>query len=216
MSIFFVTDHDAATKCNHAVAMKMTAVSEVRLFSDQATAETLRLELANHGNDKTAFLMSHGRPTHIVGNDNEVALEQSDLAQLAQWNIFAWACWTSCRLGYHLAQQDVIWWGYDCAITAPDPRPKYIDVYVDLFNFVKDGFFKASTSEDILEFIHRIKDEVDLAVQKLDVLTQNDPPETILSLYSCCEQLWKALRVWLDKAEQPVRHPFAPEPYLEL
>jgi hypothetical protein len=216
MSIFFVTDHDVATKCNYSVALMMDSAADQKLMGPDASAEALRLELSNHRGVKTAFLMSHGKPTHIVDNFSRSALEISDSAMLDQWRIFAWACWTSCKLGYHIGNQGVIWWGYDCKITAPDIRPEYVDLYVGLFNFVKSGFAQASTSDDVLDFINDLKNEVDLVVQELDVLTRNEPPHTILSLYSCCEQLWKALRVWMNGAQEPLLHPYAPVPYIDI
>lgn len=213
MTIFFVVANDPQTRANLAVAQKISSNTDVALFGESAIREKLHAALDVH--DRTIFSMSHGRTTSIVDNDGHPALEEGDGNLLAGFRVFAWACHTGANLGKKLSEADVIWWGYECPVTAPDDRDQFIDLFADILGTAKNSFISGLDTQSIHDTIEKIKQACDKALIMLDELEAYNDLEAF-SLYSCCNQLWQRLLVWIPKYSDPLKHPNAPPAYIDL
>lgn len=209
MTIFFVPSRDSQTASNHAVALHMVAQGDVPIFADHATRARLHSELQANPSDKHIFAMSHGSPTAVEDTNEEEALTTADAVLLQGYRVFSWACLTANELGKVFAANNSVWWGYDCSITAPDERDPYLIVFRDallsLKNFFATGVDPASASA-VLE---RARAEALRAEQRLHALGASDDVEA-MALFSCCNQMWQHLRVWLPGHAQMIAHPEAP------
>ena len=214
MTIFFVTAHDDATNANRVMANYVCKPHDLQLYEISAVRSSL-LNALTDGSHSTAFLMSHGKPYGIVGNDNIFAINENDGSTLANFKVFAWACWTGSRLGHYISLQGGIWWGYDCRVTAPDERPKFAKIMAPFFQTAKDNFGNGIDAHSILTILNQIQSKCIQALNDLDAIDAH-LDEDGFSLYSCCNQFWERLSVWMVGMDMPFRHPAAPPPFIDL
>lgn len=215
MTVFFVASHDEATHANLAVAQQIDATTDRILFGADATRAGLHEALTLEPNDRTAFLMGHGSKDALYDSHEAVAVQATDSPIFQNCRVFAWACFTGARLGHTMAQNAVTWWGYDCAVTAPDGRPQFAEVFAEIFEVVKRQFSDAMDAQSVHMVIEQIRVACESAAEKLDELQANYDAEAF-ALYSCCRQIWQRLSVWLTGYQAPLRHDFAPPAYIDI
>lgn len=208
MKIFFVSSGDSATDANLNIAHKITLAEDITIFADAAIRTNLHQLIEAHDGEKILFSMTHGSNDSIsdtVGND---ALNRSDVAICDGYQIFAWACHTGRALGSHYAQNGATWWGYDCAITAPDDRNEFIDIFSNLIRDIKSTFANGIDQQSVLLALENIKAACHTAEAELYTIgAQND--QYAMSLFCCCRQTWQHLRVWLSGSANSISHPNA-------
>lgn len=209
MTIFFVSSTDPATQANHAIALEMLVQSDVALFEAEATRARLHSEFQIAPPDNLIFAMSHGSPEALWDANGEAALSAADAANLQGYKIFCWACHTARELGQSFAAHGSTWWGYDCAITAPDARPPYAIVFRDLLLNLKQSFPTGIDSASVVAVLTAIRNACVDAETRLEELGASDDDDA-MSIYSCCNQMWQHLRVWVAGHGQPMIHPDAP------
>ncbi|RWX35236.1 hypothetical protein [Rhizobium leguminosarum] len=209
MTIFFVSSTDPATRANHAIALQMVEQSDVNLFAENATRERLHTEFQTDPPQNLVFAMSHGSPNALWDSNEEEALAAHDAANLQGYKIFCWACHTAKELGQSFAAQGSTWWGYDCAITAPDARPPYLIVFRDILLSLKQRFPAGVDAASVAVVFATIKAECDDAEIRLEEAGASDDDDA-MSIYSCCNQIWQHLCVWLAGQGHPIFHPDAP------
>ncbi|MGE5471201.1 MAG: hypothetical protein ACM3X0_10435 [Bacteroidota bacterium] len=214
MTILFVTSHDEATQANHSMALRIEDNSDLRLYKHDAIRASLLNALQNQ-DDTTVFIMSHGRPVSVVDNMNSRAIDELDGPILSNYKIFAWACWTGATLGYKLAQSGTVWWGYDCPVTAPDERDPYASIMSNFFKTAKTLFVSANDYASVMQVLERIKNVCINAQYELDSIGADQDVDAF-SIYSCCNQFWERLSVWLADHAVPCRHPLAPPAYIDI
>lgn len=213
MTIFFVTNSDNQTAANLAVAEKIAANTDIKLFGCDALRDRLHNELS--GDKRAIFSMSHGSRLAIIDSNGVEAVGVHDGCALSGYKVYAWACMTAQFLGGALAQKDIHWWGYDAAITAPDDREKYLDIFSEVISTAKNNFENGIDDSSIQRILDLIKDACDTAQKKLDSVGAMDD-EDAMSLYSCCYQIWARLCIWLPGAQQPIKHRYAPQAYIDM
>lgn len=216
MILFFVSAHDGPTKSNLVVANKIASAEDVKLFAQNATRANLHASLVGPTQHQAVFAMAHGSKPAVYDNQGEAAIHSGDASSFLGSTVFAWACYTGVQLGNSMAQGGVTWWGYDSAITAPDDRPEYLEIYCALFRQVKDTFATGTDKASVDAVLEGIRIACIRAVKELDALGAPDDPDA-MSLYSCCNQTWERLSVWLGtNSNAPLRHSLAPSPYFEI
>ncbi|MBX4672185.1 hypothetical protein ACVZCY_21995 [Klebsiella grimontii] len=213
MTIFFVTNSDSQTAANLAVAKKIAANTDIKLFGCDALRDRLHNELS--GEKRAIFSMSHGSRLAIIDSDGVDAVVEHDRYVLSGYKVYAWACMTAQFLGGALAQEDIYWWGYDAAITAPDDRDKYLDIFSEVISTAKNNFENGVDHSSIQRILDLIKDACHTAEIKLESVGATDD-EDAMSLYSCCHQIWARLCIWLPGAQQPIKHRDAPPAYIDM
>ncbi|EPL09852.1 hypothetical protein [Pseudomonas sp. CF150] len=211
--IFFVTAYDEATRANHAIARRMIIDSDINLLEFDAVRFNLKANLCS--SEGAIFSMAHGRTIAVIDNNGEYALHEADASLLVGFKVFAWGCHTSTTLGYKMSRSDVVWWGYDCAVTAPDDRIQYIDVFVRVFDSIKKLFVKGVNKLSVLDILEQIRILCVAAEEEFNILIEDDSCESF-AVFSCCNNIWRQLLVWLPALSAPLRHPLAPAPYIEL
>ncbi len=209
MTIFFVSSTDPATQANHSIALEMLAQSDLALFAADATRARLHSEFQSVSPDNLIFAMSHGSPDALWDANGEQALSVADAMNLQGYKIFCWACHTAKELGQSFAAHGSTWWGYDCAITAPDTRQPYSTIFRDLLLYLKQGFPTGVDSASVGAVFAAIKNACVDAETQLEILGASDDVDA-MSIYSCCNQIWQHLCVWLAGQGQPMIHPDAP------
>lgn len=215
MTIVFVASNDAATCANLAIAQTFSSEADWQLFGAAATRVGLHDALVAQEHDRTAFLMCHGNKWAVLDNDGAPAVEAADSAALINFKVFAWACHTGATLGYSLSQLGVTWWGYDCAITAPDGREPYSKIFSLVFGTTKALFPNGVDDLSVGGILEEIRVACEVALMTLDQANAH-LDEDAFSLYSCCNQLWQRLSVWLAGQPVPCRHPLAPLAYIDI
>ena len=214
MTVIFVTAHDVATQSNLIVAQNMSATADLSLFAQDATRAQLYGSL-NPQTDRTIFVMTHGGKNAVFDNNCMPAIDAADGDALSGYKIFAWACHTGASLGFSMAQQGVTWWGYDCAVTAPDGRASFAGIFAQIFATAKSQFPKGIDPSSIAAVLEEIRLACEVALLQFDQLGAQDDDESF-SLYSCCNQLWQRLSVWLSGQNKPNRHVLAPPAYIDI
>lgn len=209
MTIFFVSSTDPATQANHAIALQMREQSDLILFAADATRARLHSEFQNNTLNNLIFAMSHGSPHAVLDSNGEPALSASDAVNLHGYKIFCWACHTAKGLGETFAAHGSTWWGYDCAITAPDERAPYSTVFRDLLLGLKQAFPTGVDPVSVADVFTAIKDACIDAETRLEELGASDDNDA-MSIYSCSNQIWQHLSVWLAGQGQPITHHEAP------
>lgn len=208
MTIFFVSSMDAATQANHAVALEMLAQSDTPLFAADATRARLHSEIQTDRPDNLIFAMCHGSPHAIWDSNGEEALTAADAANLEDYKIFCWACHTAKELGQSFSANGSTWWGYDCAITAPDERQPYLSVFRDVLQVLKNIFPTGVDDVSVAAVFMAAKAACANAETRLEALGASDD-DAAMSIYSCCNQMWQHLCVWLGGQDQMIAHPDA-------
>lgn len=214
MTIFFVTNGDAATEANFNVANGMEAPGDIVLFGANATRAHLYLAVEANGNCDSIFSMSHGDLDGTFDSIDGLALGAEDAASFAGFKIFAWACFTGARLGATFSKSNAIWWGYDCVLTAPDDRVEYAPLFRRILQVAKSSFRNGIDHASALIVIEAIKLECLAAIDELDIATLGQPGA--IPLYSCCNQAWQRLSVWLPGNDVPIKHSDAPAAFLNI
>lgn len=209
MTIFFVSSSDAATQANHNIALQMLEENDLTLFAANATRARLHFECQSNPPQKHIFAMGHGSPAAVLDSNGEAALSEADAMNLTNYKIFCWACFTAKTLGGTFAAHGSTWWGYDCAITAPDDRPLFSVVFRDLLMLLKQNFPSGIDQISVGNVFDAIKAACFGAEARLEELGASDDSDA-MSLYSCCNQMWQHLCVWLAGQEEPIVHPDAP------
>lgn len=213
MTILFVTAQDYQTQANLTIAQKIAANTDQPLFGASANRAMLLNLVLNPQHDRTVFSMSHGSRTAVIGHDDSPALHEGDGNALYGFSVFAWACHTGATLGHSLAQAGVTWWGYDCAVTAPDSRIQFQDIFANVFGVVKCKFVSGVDVNSVNNALMDIQLACDTALKELDSCQAFNDVDAF-SLYSCCNQLWRSLSVWLAGSKDPCRHPDAPPAFI--
>ncbi|TCA97406.1 hypothetical protein E0H65_14135 [Rhizobium leguminosarum bv. viciae] len=209
MTIFFVSSTDQATQANHEIASQMLAQTDVAIFAADATRARLHSELQTVPRNNLVFAMSHGSPNALWDAHGEEALSTGDAINLPGYKIFCWACHTAKELGQSFAAHGSTWWGYDCAITAPDARPPYSGVFRDILLTLKQSFPTGVDAASVAAVLAAVKTACVNAETQLEELGASDDDDA-MSIYSCCNQIWQHLCVWLAGQGQPIVHPDAP------
>ncbi|AEF90623.1 hypothetical protein DelCs14_3631 [Delftia sp. Cs1-4] len=215
MTIVFVTAHDPQTEANLSIARLITAPDDLNIFGEDATRANLIQILSTAAGSRPLFCMSHGSRDAVLDDVHVGALQAKDARLLESRKVFAWACHTGARLGHSVGQSGGIWWGYDCAITAPDNRVKYAKIFATIFSEIKESFAACENEESAYALIQRIRELCEAALEALDKMGAKYDEDSF-SLYSCCNQIWSRLSVWLAHQTNPCRHPMAPSPFIEL
>lgn len=209
--LIFVTAYDEATKANLVIAENIIEKDDTALFKSKATRAELYQLLSQPQSACFIFAMSHGNKEALLDNNQSQAITVNDAAHFSRKAVFAWACYTGTSLGWYMAQAQGIWWGYDCAVTAPDADPLYEPIFRRIFQKIKSDFPQVTNAQQVQGMLDTLKDLCDQAADELDHLDM--PP---LGLYSCCRQIWGNLRVWLPSKNEPEKHPEAPSAHIEI
>jgi hypothetical protein len=210
--IFFVPRYDAATEANLAVARSLLFEGASALFADAATREQLLSALA-HG-EAPLFAMAHGRRNRLLAQDGEEALGRDDHLVLKGRAVFAYACHTATELGQEISVSTGTWWGYTGSIAAPETSPACLPLFTWVFSYVRDSFFRASTSQERMDIIVRLAELCDQAAFQVDDAGEADPDLDVGSALFSLLHIWQRLRVWEPGAIAPLKHPAAPPPLL--
>lgn len=215
MTIFFVSSHDEQTLANLVIAQAIANDGDVKVFDVNATRAGLFQALDEHPEDKIIFSMSHGSKLAVIDNNWSPALHRGDGARVAGYKIFAWACLTGATVGYDLAQTGTTWWGYECAVNAPDDRPEFAPIHAEVIAEAKARFIAGVDVETVKQILHDIKVRCQDAIRALDAAGAMEA-NGFATLYFFCNQFWQRLSVWLPGAQEPLRHPDAPIAYYEI
>ncbi|WP_095159881.1 hypothetical protein [Pseudomonas sp. Irchel 3E13] len=213
MTIFFVTNSDSQTADNLAVAKKIAAHTDIKLFDGDALRDRLHDQLL--GEKRAIFSMSHGSSVAIIDTDGIGAVVENDGGALAGFKVYAWACQTANFLGGVMAQKNIHWWGYDASITAPDGRKEYLDIFAEVMSVAKNNFEDGIDHSSVEKILDLIKEACHAAEKKLDSF-ESIEIEDVISLYCCCQQIWSRLCVWLPGEKQPIKHKDAPPIYINM
>ncbi|MFG0393013.1 hypothetical protein ACF8LH_04195 [Pseudomonas sp. zbq_4] len=213
MTIFFVANSDSQTAANLAVAYRIAAPTDIRLFDKDALRGNLYLHLS--GEKRAIFSMSHGSPFAIFDSQGVEAVAESDGIALSGFKVYAWACLTAKSLGGILAKKNIYWWGYDTSVTAPDDRQRYIGIFSEVLSVAKDNFEHGVDRASVETVLDLIRDACHEAELKLDYIGAGDD-ENAMELYSCCYQIWSRLCMWLPGGSEPIKHAEAPPAYIEM
>ncbi|MBY5367823.1 hypothetical protein [Rhizobium leguminosarum] len=209
MTIFFVTLTDEPTRANHAVALSMVEQGDVTLFAANATRFRLHSEVQRNGHDRKIFAMSHGSEDTVVDAAGNAALSTADATQLIGYKIFSLACLTGRALGRDFAANGSTWWGYDTVINAPDERSPYSGVFSELLLVLKRNFPNAVDALTTAQVLAIIKDACTEAMKRLHELGASQDRHA-MAMYSCCNEIWQHLCVWLAGESTPILHPDVP------
>ncbi|MFH7040776.1 hypothetical protein ABT392_00410 [Paucibacter sp. JuS9] len=209
MTIVFVTAHDTQTAANLAIAQLIASPGDINIFGANATRANLLQTLASAIGPQSLFCMSHGSRDALLDDVRMGALQANDAELLGTCKVFAWACNTGARLGHVVAQAGGIWWGYDCPITAPDDRPMYTPIFAGIFAAIKTAFAACEDEASVAALLLHIQGLCEAALAALDQMGAQHDFDSF-SIYSCCNQIWSRLSVWLAHQPNPSRHPMAP------
>lgn len=206
----FVPNYDGPTASNARLVNDIFPNSPRFLaMGENASRSTLHDFIGDL--DTTAIIvMAHGGEDCVLGQRNEIALDIEDIknnaGQLLRIKIFVWACRTSVKIGqaFHQAasQYGGSWWGYRTTISAPSAR--HICAYRDVFNFIKDNFYKIKKESDAKVFFQRLKKicdtHYDQIVLSIAVSRQfGDAHEVAVGL----KEVWMYLDAMLPGIPQP-------------
>ena len=215
MTIGFIAGGDPALDANLAVAQPLLEIFGCSAIGNRATRTALLELLEEYPDEVSIFSMSHGSLSHIVGADKSHVITQYDFQTLNDFRVFAWACLTGARLGYLLSRHNTVWWGYDCAVTAPDGRPEYAPIFRRIFSEIINIFPPVASIDAGKNAIIAIKALCEDAAQHLDE-TDAGNDENAFALYACTRQIWSRLSLWIPGQPGPIRHPFAASAYVDL
>ena len=212
--LFFVPAHDEATNANFSLVGALNAPGDVLLHGESATRDALQGAIAT-AEVKALFAMAHGKKNALLDNNRHDAIQRGDAASLSGFQVFAWACHTGAGLGHHVAQAGATWWGYDCAVTAPDDRAVYSSIQRRALEVAKTEFRSGIDAISIHTVLGNIRVACLDAIDALDGLHAFED-EDCFALYSFCNQVWQRLSVWVGADAVPHRHPGGPAPYIEI
>lgn len=218
--ILFVPAYDEPTRSNLAVATRLAEQDgELRLLEEEALGRNLRHAIAAipEGGPPPIFVMSHGMRDAVREQGGGVALDTTNwlhLELLARRSVFAFACHTATVLGRVAAQHGATWWGYTGSIQSPVSDEPFIELFVEIFAFMRESFAAAVTREArsrILDDLRRRCSEAERAVDEaFEADPSIDPSEALL----CLLHLWDRLRIWVPGHDAPECHSNAKPPAL--
>jgi len=213
--IVFVPGYDPATSANLAVAVDLVSAHDLSLLAGRATRENLVAALRTRTAD-ALFAMSHGRPDHLCAQGGDAALTARDTAITGPRPVYAFACHTASRLGSHMSQSGVTWWGYTGAIQCPEDAAPFRLLFVDLFRFIREAFVVATTAVERRTTLDEIARRCEAAQEIVDDHALRDPALDVWAAYHCLLHVWDRLRVWPPGASLPEAHVRARPPSLFL
>lgn len=117
-------------------------------------------------------------------------------------------------LGPAAARQGAVWWGYTGAVTAPEPSPMLLPLFIQIFSFIRDEFARARSLEERRAVLLRTAELCHQAEAEIDDFFDQDPALDAGSAYLCLLHIWQRLRVWSPGAVSPLMHPDSPPPIL--
>jgi hypothetical protein len=207
--IVFVTNYDEATQSNLNVLQKSLKNEDIKLLATDAIRENLITHLKENPELPT-FVMTHGNSESFISNDKSVAFSIGDLDLFKKRSVYIYACMTVNTLGRTSNEFDSIYWGYTGLLTAAYDNPKSKILFEKIFGFIFQTFANHRSKSEILEFIHQLKKNADLALFDLDEIHKNDETFDSYEGYYCLNQIWSNLRVYYKKGEDRITHPEAP------
>jgi hypothetical protein len=205
--IIFASAYDEATRANHLVASRLQSADDVFLGAEHATRPALRGALAQ--TDEPLFAMSHGSDDMILaqgGSASAPALsaDEVELAMLRGRSVFAHACLTGRELGKAMSRKGSIYWGYAVKVNAPEVHPQLLNIFVDVFSFIKSAFAHAKTGTSQDAFFAALRERCEAARDRLDDIDQPDGGfEVPMGAYQCLIQVERDLLVWAPGDEAP-------------
>lgn len=211
--IVFSPGFDPATNANLAVVRKLESTGHRLLLGHDATRTNL---LAAIGGGGHLYAMSHGDRDSLLAHNREVALNGADRALLNGRATFAFACYTGVQLGQFVSESGGTWWGYVTAITAPDARPQFIDLFAEIFAYLQSEFSVATSAVRRQVVLHGLRSRCDRAKAVIENAACDDPSLDVLEPISCLLQIWDRLRIWVPPGTEPEHHPAAAPPILPL
>lgn len=208
MKILFVTAYDSQTQANLSVANEIVENNEFFLSKAEATREVFYNKFPTLTNGQL-MIMSHGDNTLVRDNNREIIITYEDLEKFNNTKFYLWACNTGKDLGAKISQNNNIWWGYDCPITAPINNDKYIPLYVKAFKVIKSKYVLGTNEEDIRQILDDIKKVCEDIDYQIDDLDPQAELSDLMQIYSCFRNMWANLVVWLNP-QTGIKHPEAP------
>ena len=216
MKILFVTGYDEQTKSNLKIANFIKDTDEHFISEEFAVRESFYSKFPLLS-DTHLMIMSHGNDDYIRDNNRDKIISCEDVDRFNNNKIYSWACNTGKLLGEEISSNNNIWWGYNCAITAPIDDEKYHHLYVRAFMEIKSKYVVGVSNTTILQILDEIKNMCEDIMREVDAISEaeQDNITDILQVYSCFYNMWANLVVWLNRSTS-IMHPNAPPPLLEI
>lgn len=206
MKIFFVTAYDEQTHANLRIANGIVEQTDTFLSEEHATREELhRCMMENKYRE--IMIMSHGDDGVVEDNNKGYAISEDDCEIFKEVKIYIWACNTGRRLGSLMSNYNSICWGYNNPVTAPSSNNEHDVFFIPLFKEIKNIFSHGNDENSILDIINKIKDKCDQTLEMIDDYDELNEMDDIISLYSCCNNVWSNLIVWHESKK--IQHPLA-------
>lgn len=219
MKILFITAYDEQTKSNLIIADQIKAEDDTLLFEINATRENLHKAILN-SNCNSILVMCHGDIDVIKDNFKNYAINIADEKNFTNKFFYVWACNTAKELGKKVANNDNVWWGYDCPVTAPTIDSIFLVFFVEIFKEIKLNFSNGINKNDIINILDLIKIKCEWAENEFDFIINGGVIDSdgldIISLYSCSRNIWANLCVWYMRDVDPIKHPEAPKGFIEI
>ena len=205
--IVFATDYDEATKGGHMVAQqfphRMLPVETEKLFGHVATATNLR-ELLCACPDRPLIAFSHGKTTHLCGDNGSPAIENADGSIIGNRSLFIYACWTSDGLGQVIASHGARWWGFTGEISALPQDQRTALVLAKLIGRLINDIPNMHTPSRIRHYLeHHVSTLCRAALSELHRLHLSGHRVDPYGYYAI-EHIMQRLRVWLPGEKLPV------------
>ncbi|NER66752.1 hypothetical protein G3436_26535 [Pseudomonas sp. MAFF212427] len=161
----FVPAYDIATYENARLARHLFPYSSNLIVGEDATQQAL-FDIFKLIHTKSVLLMGHGGVNRVYGQNDELAIGLDDVMLnkegLLRLNVFAWACKTSNGIGTAFQQSANLhslsgsWWGYNAAITAPNP--KELSAFREIFTLIINRFPSAYNESTVSNFGSELKE----------------------------------------------------------
>ena len=125
--IVIAASNDAESQAGYSIVKSMSHQGHLTKLGPQANATDVASALSEHPG-VPVFFTGHGKPSFWKGTDNKPVVDaRTGTANLLDGRtVFSLACWTSCRLGPHLANMSATYIGYPKKVSAI-PKNKSTD-----------------------------------------------------------------------------------------
>lgn len=192
--IIFATCHDDSTKISFAIAKAIATEGDIFLEKENANRANL-IETLQKNPSLPLMGLGHGENGYWVANNNQPALDITEINSLQNRKIYAYACRTANELGASLSTsaKNCFYWGYNSAISVGDNE--FLSIISPIISYIKHHFYSLESVEAIQSFLEELKQKCDSCTEHFNSIWVEDERKfsAILQLTQALRDIWAKL-----------------------
>jgi hypothetical protein len=209
--ILFSINTDEQTRAYHN--MLSVFDFDIYLLGGDATREQLEANL--RATDLNLLASCHGNHKRIKDQNDNVALDESNVGLLQGRKAFIFACRSATLLGHFAAQKNSTYFGYISALSAPPVVQEVLDVAFPILEFIFKNFAHTNKA-NVQNFLNDVKVLSEKAIEQFDQVFEGTDYQEDLDTLLFFKQVWNNLRVWFPMESEPIKHSLSSGPLTEF